>query len=101
MASRLKLHQLLKAIPGVVEAYFQRPETVQMVYPSIVYNHSDTLKQHADNHPYHLTRRYELTVMSRDPDDPIFDIVERLPMCTFNRAFARDELNHKVFNLYF
>ena len=42
-----------------------------------------------------------LTVMDKDPDSPIFEAVERLPKCTFNRHYESDQLHHQVFELYF
>lgn len=98
---RLKLQELLKALPGVKGVYFQPPESIKMVYPAVVYNHSRTAKVHANNNPYQMERGYQLTVMDEDPDSPLFDAVEMLPKCTLDRAFAVGELNHKVFTIYF
>lgn len=99
--SRSELHAELNAIPGVAAVYFQPPEGHKLVYPCIVYNRSNTSKQHAGNNPYRMTKAYELTVIDRDPDSHIFDYVDAFPMCTFDRFFARDQLNHQVFTRYF
>jgi hypothetical protein len=72
-----------------------------MQYPAIVYEWDDTDTRFADNRPYRHIRRYQVTVIDRDPDSVIPDKVADLPMCTFNRAFSAEDLNHKIFDLYF
>lgn len=72
-----------------------------MQYPCIVYQRYNAVTQFAGNHPYRRTKRYQVTVISPDPDCPIGDAVAALPMCVHNRFFIVDNLNHDVFNLYF
>lgn len=72
-----------------------------MVFPCIVYTRDETYKQHANNNPFMIEARYELTVMDEDPDSLIFKAVEMFPKCRFNRAFPAEQLNHHVFNIYF
>lgn len=98
---RLALHARLKAISGVKDAYFQPPDGKRMEYPCIVYTRDDTYKRHANNNPFMMESRYELTVMDTNPDSPIFKAVEMFPKCRINRVFEREQLNHQVFNLYF
>ena len=99
MAPRLQLHQILK---GIVEhVYFQPPANVQMEFPCIVYQRDYGRTQFAGNLPYRYTKRYQLTVIDRNPDSNILDKVELLPMCLFSRYFAKDGLNHDVYNIYF
>lgn len=81
--------------------YFQPPPKHMMDYPCIVYNRSGIKTDHADNTPYNQTKRYEVTVIDRDPDSPITDKVAMLPLCSYDRSFAVDNLNHDVFTLYF
>jgi hypothetical protein len=40
-------------------------------------------------------------VIDPDPDSPIVDAVAELPLCTYDRFFTADNLNHDVFNLFF
>jgi hypothetical protein len=102
MAPRLQLQALLNEILGPSGvAYFQPPANVRMTYPCIVYQRDDANTKFADNKPYGYTKRYQVTVIDRDPDSPIPDKVAELPMCLFDRAFVADNLNHDVFNLYF
>lgn len=99
MAPRLQLHELLKSF--VAHVYFQPPENLAMQFPCIVYNVDGSELKHADNEPYNVTRRYQVTVIDPNPDSDIQGEVEKLPMCRFDRWFAADSHNHYVFNLFF
>lgn len=97
--SRLDLQTLLEGLTENV--YFQPPSGSKMEYPCIVYQRDGGRTEFADDAPYRNTKRYQVTVIDRDPDSSIPDMVEALPMSTFNRFFPADGLNHTVFNLYF
>lgn len=99
MGRRLDLQTLFESF--VDDVYFQPPANVQMMYPCIVYqrDHADT--KFAGNAPYRYTKRYQVTVIDRDPDSLIPDKVAALPLCTYNRFFVADNLNHDVFSLFF
>lgn len=99
MGLRGDLQTLLNEITDNV--YFQPPKTMQMKYPCIVYQRDYMLDEHADDGVYVYTRRYQVTVLDRDPDSGIVDAVKRLPMCTYDRFFTADGLNHDVFKLFF
>jgi hypothetical protein len=99
MGQRLELQSLLEALAENV--YFQPPAGVQMQYPCIVYARDSAVTRFAGNYPYRYEKRYQVTVIDRDPDSEIPDKVAALPMCIFNRFFTADNLNHDVFNLYF
>lgn len=98
---RIQLNQLLEGILGSEEAHFQPPANTEMQYPAIVYRLEDELVQHADNAVYNRTKRYSVTVITDDPDSDIPDKVAALPMCSFDRYYPADNLNHYVYNLYF
>jgi hypothetical protein len=66
-----------------------------------VYQIDTGWSEFADGIPYRFTKRYQVTVIDRDPDSPIPDEVAQLPSCVLNRAFVADNLHHTVFNLYF
>jgi hypothetical protein len=72
-----------------------------MVYPAIVYHLDFEKASHADNRPYARKPRYMVTVISRDPENPVIDKVADLPSSSFERSYTADELNHKVYNLFF
>lgn len=97
--SRDDLHIRFKAITDNV--YFQPPSNVEMKYPCIVYQRSSIKTDFADNSPYNNTKRYQVTVIDPNPDGDITDKVAALPMCSFDRFFAFDGLNHDVFSLFF
>lgn len=99
MASRLQLQSLLETITEHV--YFQPPVNIQMQYPCIVYVRDNSISEFADNQLYIHTKRYQVTVIDRNPDSDLPDTVERFPLCSLTRSFAADNLNHYVFNLYF
>lgn len=99
MGSRETLQQLLEIICDHV--YFQPPPNVQMEYPAIVYERDRADTKFADNSPYRLTNQYNVTVISRDPDEFIAVAVASLRMCTHNRFYVADNLNHDSFSLYF
>ena len=99
--SRLELHSLLAELNPNGRVYFQPPANVQMTYPAIVYSRDRRLVQHADNTPYINTKRYSVTIIDQDPDSEIPDKISELPLCTFERFFVSDNLNHDIYNLYF
>lgn len=101
MAPRLDLHAILTDILETDQVYFQPPPTVQMKYPAIVYKRDYVLVNHADDMPYKRRIRYLVTVIDRDPDSPFPDKIAELPMCTYDRFYTADNLNHDVFKLFF
>lgn len=101
MAQRMDLQRLLVDILGSDNVYFQPPSTVQMSYPCIVYNRDTAATDYSNNVPYRYKKRYQIMVIDKDPDSPIPDKVAELPLCSFDRFFTADNLNHDVFVLYF
>ncbi len=99
MGQRLDLHALLKAITPVV--YFQPPAGVEMQYPCIIYKRDDIHTLYADNITYKKKKRYMVTVIDTTPDSDIPDKVAELPLCSYDRFYTADSLNHDVFTLYF
>lgn len=98
---RYQLQTLLEAALGSDHVYFQPPSNVQMKYPCIVYNRDNADTLFAGNKPYRYTKRYQVTVISQDPDSGISDKVAALPLCTYERFFTADNLNHDVLNIFF
>jgi len=101
MAPRLQLQSLLESLLGSSNVYFQPPANVQMKYPCIVYSRDKADTKFANNNPYRHTKRYQVTVIDRDPDSGIPDKIAALPMSAFNRFFTADNLNHDVYTLFF
>jgi hypothetical protein len=91
----------LEDILDSANVYFQPPPSVQMAYPCIVYARDYMQVNHADNIPHLRYKRYLVTSIDRDPDSPIPDQLHQLPMCTYDRFYTADGLNHDVFRLFF
>lgn len=99
MGQRLDLQTLLETITPAV--YFQATTNTKMVYPCIVYRRVDEDAKYAGNRLYSHTKQYQVTVIDSNPDSTLPDTVRDLPLCSFDRHFTADGLNHDVFNLYF
>lgn len=96
-----QIQVLLSGIPEVKAAYFQAPPATAMVYPCILYSLDTRESLHADNAPYRKTKRYQVTVMDRDPTSTIPDAVQDLPLSSFERRYVVEGLYHDIFNIYF
>ncbi len=101
MAPRSQLQTLLRGILAADNVYFQPPPNVALVYPCIIYMRAQASTDFADNSPYRHMKRYQVTVIDRDPDSAIPDKVAELPLCLFDRFYTADNLNHDVFNLFY
>lgn len=101
METRPILQALLEEILGSDKVYFQPPENVKLIYPAIVYEQDQLVNEFAGNLPYRQTKRWQVTVIDRNPDTEVSDKVAALPMSTFSRFFAADNLNHYIYSLYF
>lgn len=101
MNLRLELHSLLVSTLGSGNVYFQPPESLQMKYPCIVYSRNRTDDKFADNKRYLHKKRYSVKVIDKNPDSAIPDKIAQLPLCSFDRHYTADNLNHDVYNLYF
>lgn len=101
MEKRLQLQTLLESLLGTRNVYFQPPANVQMQFPAIIYELDAIWVEHASNLPYTRKKRYQVTVVDRNPDSTLPDKVGELPLSAFSRRFVVDNLNHNVYNLYF
>lgn len=102
--NRLKLQETLEQIMASQDlpenrVFFQPPENVRLEYPCIIYIRTQVATSHADNAPYRRTKRYQVTVIDRDPDSPLPDLVGGLPGAAFVTHFANDNLNHDIYNV--
>lgn len=101
MASRLDLQTQLEELLGSRNVYYQPPESIKLKYPCIIYHLSKIRTDDANNKKYLKYRLYQLTLIDEDPDSDLVDKVLELPMCSFDRSFSSDGLNHFVFNIYY
>ena len=101
MGSRLELQDLLETIIGNQNVYFNPPESLIMNYPGIKYNISKIPTLKASNKTYKITFCYSVTLMSTLPNEALLIKMLNLPMCSFDRHYTSDGLNHDVLQLYF
>lgn len=100
-AKRLELHEILVDALGSRNVYFQPPASIVMQYSGIEYHRERANVTFADNSIYLFKQRYMVTLMTVDPDSPVFFKLISLPLASHERSYAVDDLNHDVFNLYF
>ena len=96
----LELQAAFEELLGSREVYYNPPMSVQMRYPAIVFTRGNIGNNFAGDSVYMQTYRYEVTVITEDPDHECINKVSKLPMCAHDRAFVSDNLYHNVFTLY-
>ena len=101
MGSRPNLQLLLEELLGSRNVYYQPPENVKMSYPAIRYTKNDIVGDYADDKTYKNTKKYEISVIDKSPDNPVIDKLLELPYCSFARHYKADNLNHDVLTLYY
>lgn len=97
---RIEIGQILKSILGSSEVYFQPPASVRMSYPAIVYSRKRIDNKHANNSVYMQFYGFEVVVIDPNPDSEIVEKISRLPSCSHDRHYKKDNLNHDIFTLY-
>lgn len=100
-SDRVNLGTYLKTQTGIPNTYFNPPESKKLSYPCIVYERDDIDPLYADNIPYGLFFRYQLTLIDTDPDSEYVEKIAKLPQCRYSRHFNSDNLSHDVFTIYY
>lgn len=101
LEQRLQLDDKLRALmPSGWSIYFQPPENVQMQYPCILYGRDNAYRAAADNLGYIKKQRYEVKLITRDPDNPILDDILTWPLTSYGRKYKVDGLHHDVVVVY-
>lgn len=99
--TRENLQLMLEDILGSEFVYFQPPENVKLSYPCIIYDLDGDDKVRADNKVYLWSMRYQVTVISKDPDADYWkEMVKRFDHCTLDRTSKVDNLNHWYLTLF-
>ena len=101
MASRLQLQSKLEELLGNKNVYYQPPESLKMEYPAIRYSKSKIESVNADNMKYSNFTRYEIIVIDRRPDNDVIQKILELPLSSYERHYAANNLNHDIITLYF
>lgn len=89
-----KLHELCEHV------YFQPPTGFMLLYPCIIYEFKGIEKRPADNIGYTMYGVYDMTYITRDPDDETKILIAELPMCSMNRTYESDNLYHYSYKIY-
>lgn len=100
---RLKLHKMLCDIIGSTspkKCAFCPPPSLKLEYPCIIYERVNGGTTYADDNPYIVRERYSVTVIDEDPDSEYVTKMEYLPLCTYDRHYYNEGLNHDVFTIY-
>ena len=100
MRSRIELQDLLENILGSRNVYFHPPASVHIDYDAIVYSRKNIENTFANNSVYKQNDAYEIIAIYEDPDSDLPRKLSKLPMCSFDRHYTADNLNHDVFTLY-
>lgn len=100
---RLEFQAILEALGGsdIEAVYFQPGPNVVMKKPCIVYERDNASTKSADNLPYLWRQRYQVTIISQDPDNPVIKKLTALPLSSYSRHFATSDLNHDVVVIYY
>ena len=94
---QIKLEELL----GSRNVYYQPPESKKMGYPAIRFSKKRPDSKYANNIIYSSLQCYEITVIDRDPDNPVISELLRMSYSSYDRHYTSDNLNHDVISLYF
>lgn len=97
---RLEFHSILEALPGVREAYYQRPPKTGMVYPCILYSDRPRYN-YANNQKYLIGTIYTITFITRDPDSDTRDYILAMPYTSFDREYTSEDLHHYVYTSHY
>lgn len=101
MATREDLNAVFCTLLGTDNVYFQPPENLRIQYPCIIYSLDEFYEPKADNITYHRRRRYKVTYITSDPDDPMIEAIDDLHYCRMNRPFVAENLHHYPYTLYY
>lgn len=101
MGTRQDLQSQFEEILGSTNVYFQPPETMKLKYPCIIYSLADIYTRNADDRHYSMQKVYNITVISRDPDNNIAESIMELPRARFDRRYVADNLHHDILTLYY
>lgn len=98
--TRLELNAKFKEICENV--YYQTPRSDRMEYPCIKYELSRIQLKYANNKTYNHKKRYTVTYITKDPDDPLVDeMFYKFPEINWDRQYKSNNLYHNVYELYF
>lgn len=101
MGTRQDLQNRFEKILGSGNVYYQPPESIKLKYPCIIYSLADIYTRDADDMHYSRQKVYNITVISRDPDNNIAESLLDIPRTRFDRRYVTDNLYHDILTLYY
>ena len=101
MATRLELQSKLEELLGSKNVYYQPPESMKLNYPAIVYHKAKPEFKRANNIQYLRYNSYTIMVIDRKPDNEVIDKLLELPLCSYDRNFKTNNLEHDVLTIYY
>lgn len=96
--SRESLSEKLKEILDSDKVYFSPPS--RLSYPCVLYRLDDIYSRKADNIKYTKYMHYTITYVAYKVNEQVVNDILSLPMCSFDRSYVTDNLNHVVFSIY-
>ena len=97
---RIELNSRLETILGSTNVYYQPPENLKLKFPCIIYEWDSQDNLYANDNKYRKLRRYNITVVDKNPDSDIPDKVGALPLCSFGRRYISNNIYHTVYSIY-
>lgn len=101
MRTRLDFHEMLETVTECSNVYYQPPKSLMMRYPAIVYYLDDIDNIHANDKVYLQLKPYMVTVIDKNPESEIVDVLSKLNYSAFDRTYVADNLHHTVFTIYY
>jgi len=98
--TRLELHEILCALLGSRNVYFQGPGKAEMHYPCIVYEPLAMTTMHAGNTPFAIQDHYRIVVIDPDPESPFPRKIAEMKGTRAARPYTSDNLHHWPFELW-
>lgn len=96
---RSELSTILHGICDNVK--FQPPTGTMLTYPCLVYKRDNLDDRSADNRVYARHDVYQITYITRDPDDEAWHAIADIPLCSLTSTATSDNLYHYYYKLYF
>ena len=101
MKTRVEIQSMLEEALGSKNVYYQAPPNTGMKYPCIVYHFARFNRQNADNQPYIVTGRWEITHMYKSiHNDKSIEWLEKFPNCfEFDRRIVKDGIYNDYYTM--
>lgn len=86
--------------PDIIPVYFQPGPDDELPSEYLVYELDGDWVHRADNGPYAMFDRYQVTFVRQDPDSPVMRRLSAIQHSSFSRHYATSGLNHDVYVIY-